>query len=195
MAITSAITDEYKQQFQDTASLSTLPEGGMDLNQTFDDLVGQATGIAKTYMTGELPQDVQDIVAEQAAQTAQDRGVGLGQKSRYITARDLGLTSLGLKSAGATMAESISKLTEARRQFDQTYSRDIQTLMLSQRKTDVLESQFNRQMTFNINELIANTVSSSLAARVTGAAQGIDMTNVEKNISDTIDDLNTLIGL
>lgn len=195
MAITSTITDEYKQQFQDTASLSTLPEGGLDLNQTFDDLVGQATGIAKTYMTGELPQDVQDIVAEQAAQTAQDRGVGLGQKSRYITARDLGLTSLGVQSAGVSIAESVAKLTESRRQFDQTYSNNVQNLMLLQRQTDLAEGQFDRQMTFNINELIADTVSSSLAARVSGAASGVDVSGVEGDISSVVADLHTLIGL
>ena len=60
----------------------------------------QRTQTALSLMRGELPADVQDLVARSTAARAVGGGFGGSQFGRNLTARDLGRTSLDLMSLG-----------------------------------------------------------------------------------------------
>lgn len=60
----------------------------------------QTSELIDSFLRGEVPQDVQDAVWDSAAGRALTGGYGGSGMARSLTARDLGLTSLGLMQTG-----------------------------------------------------------------------------------------------
>ena len=76
--------------------------------QSGADLASKQAGIAKSLMSGELPEDMQRLISTRAAE--QGGAVGLfgnaeGGAARNLELRDLGLGSLQAMTLGASMAE------------------------------------------------------------------------------------------
>jgi len=66
--------------------------------------IGQISNLASTYLSGIIPQDVQDQIQRATAQQAISGGYGATSgMGRNLTARDLGLTSLSLQQKGTEM--------------------------------------------------------------------------------------------
>ena len=60
----------------------------------------------QSFLTGQLPADVREVVRIQSAQTANAQGVGAGGRAANIQARDLGITSTELVQFGLQAADA-----------------------------------------------------------------------------------------
>lgn len=136
---------------------------GLDLNATFDEMISGQQEIANRLMAGEIPEDVLQQIETVTAEQSLSRGLGLGSAARNLTARDLGLTSLSLMEKGTTMADQISRVVEAKREFNKENDLAIQKHLEVMRQTDLgiaaLEEQrreFNASQTMRVNELITS---------------------------------------
>ena len=73
------------------------------------DALNQYKALADEYMTGKIPQDVQDELTRIGIELGSSRGL-FGQARDYSTARNLGLTSLQLQQTGAGMLQNVPTL-------------------------------------------------------------------------------------
>ena len=118
MAIVTATVDKIKTAVPDPFAVEKYTEqsaaaasdlAGMSAStqhnsEMFDELVGSMAGQAKEMMTGAVPDDVQKQIRQMAAENVIKGGQGMGsQASKFITARDLGLTSLDVMQKGQTL--------------------------------------------------------------------------------------------
>lgn len=69
--------------------------------------------ITDSYLAGEIPQDVQEQLWNSSAGRALGGGYGGSGMARNLTARDFGLTSLGLQREGMDRTQSINRETSA----------------------------------------------------------------------------------
>jgi len=91
------------------ANLPTMMKQGADLAEAQGKLAGD-------LLAGKIPDDVTNLIKTKAAETAQQFGIfgsDAGGAGRAMEARDLGLTSLQLQGAGASMAEKNADLWSA----------------------------------------------------------------------------------
>jgi hypothetical protein len=65
--------------------------------------ISQISNLASSYLSGIIPQDVQDQIQRATAQQSLQGGYGGTQMARNLTARDLGLTSMNLQQLGMGM--------------------------------------------------------------------------------------------
>jgi len=72
--------------------------------------MAKANELTSTYLSGRIPQDVVDSVYRGAAAKGFTSGIFGGGIGRNIVARDLGLTSLQLQSAGANLLQQTSQI-------------------------------------------------------------------------------------
>ena len=72
--------------------------------------MAKANELTSTYLSGRIPQDVVDSVYRGAAAKGFTSGIYGGGIGRNIVARDLGLTSLQLQSAGANLLQQTSQI-------------------------------------------------------------------------------------
>jgi hypothetical protein len=75
--------------------------------------IGQIGTLASSYLSGIIPQDVQDQIQRATAQQSLQGGYGGTQMARNLTARDLGLTSINLQNQGVTMAGTAAGMARA----------------------------------------------------------------------------------
>lgn len=114
-------------------------------------------GNVQSYLHGEIPQDVQDQVQRSAAYQALQGGYAGSGMASALTARDLGLTSLGLQQTGANMlgqgANTMSTWdTLARRNTLDPGSMLINPQLQTQVATsNAIASQQQRQNQFNVD--------------------------------------------
>lgn len=90
----SYLTDQMNQLIPGYSSI--LAQGGKDTSLELSQ--------AESLLKGEIPQDVQDQVLRNDAYGSLMGGFAGSGMSRNLTARDLGLTSLGLMQQGANLA-------------------------------------------------------------------------------------------
>jgi hypothetical protein len=107
---------QYGQQAQDIPQVQqTATAADTSSNQAYQAMlsgvdpglmssISQIGSLANTYLSGQIPQDVQDQIQRATAQQSEQGGYGDTQMARNLTARDLGLTSLQLQQTGASMA-------------------------------------------------------------------------------------------
>lgn len=88
----------------DTASNQAYQQALAQLDPNLKNQIGQIGSLASSYLSGIIPQDVQDQIQRATAQQSIQGGYGGTQMARNLTARDLGLTSINLASQGASMA-------------------------------------------------------------------------------------------
>lgn len=73
------------------------------------DLLDESASLAGEMMTGAIPQDVQDVTEQKAAERGLSAGLGQGQAGDYLVARDLGLTSLEISMQGSQLANQTAQ--------------------------------------------------------------------------------------
>lgn len=81
------------------------------LGPQYRDIISQGVGttgklydLSNQYLSGEVPQDVQDAIQRSTAYQSLAGGFGGSPMANALTARDLGLTSLDLQQRGAALA-------------------------------------------------------------------------------------------
>lgn len=203
--ITSSITgvpmNEYGANKESLFGLTPYSgetgSGLIDLNTMFDELTGKMGKIATEQMSGVVPEDVQKQLKIMSAEASLSRGLGSGsQASRYIEARDLGLTSLDIQQKGLATAQIVAGMVEQKREFNKNYELNVQQFMQDVRKTDLSATElvessrrFNVQMKLAASELAANTLLSyhSLASEYASpdTAQSY-MDNLTRDVSGII---------
>ena len=161
--------NEYAKKSPEVASELAGMQVSTDVNnQMFDELVGGLAAQSKEMMTGAIPSDVQDQIRQLSAENTLKGGQGMGsQASKFIAARDLGLTSLDIMQKGQALADSTAKLAEAKREYNKTYALNLNTYLNDVRKVDVTEAELReRSRQFNVtqNNAVAQLLSQSLAA-------------------------------
>jgi hypothetical protein len=99
IADVSAVSDRFK---------AILPDMMAQVNKVST----QALSVVSSMLQGDIPKDVADQVARHAAEIGNQIGVR-GQAAKYLTARDLGRTSLDLISTGLQAAPVAAGLSSA----------------------------------------------------------------------------------
>lgn len=121
-------------------------------------------------LTGNLPADVSEAVQRASAAGAASRGIIGSQLSRNLSARDLGMTSMQLKEAGAQIMSNAAQLSQAQASFEVSrssfraqYQLATAELRDAIRRTDLSvdqlreeKRQFRNKMTLALNEQIIN---------------------------------------
>lgn len=79
----------------------------------YSQISGQATDRISSFLKGEIPQDVSDRVANNAAVQALQGGYSGSGMGRNLLSRDLGLTSLDMIGKGLSSAESWMRTTDS----------------------------------------------------------------------------------
>lgn len=77
-------------------------------------IIRDASGVIKSQLAGEVPQDVQEQIQRFGAEQAVASGTGGSEFAGYRTARDFGLTSLNLVQQGMNSAERWIQASRAR---------------------------------------------------------------------------------
>lgn len=96
------------------------------LSDTSPDLIpaiSKLTSQARSFLGGDLPKDVSDLVVRKAAERAAAGGYGIDSgMGRNLVSRDLGLTSLDMIGRGAAMMPGAMSLTQAVNPFQTNVS-------------------------------------------------------------------------
>ena len=98
--IAAALNEKYQNSFE-----SAMP--GYKAN------MAKANELTSTYLSGKLPQSVVDATVRGAAAKGFTTGLLGGGIGRNLVARDLGLTSLQLQSAGANLLQQTSQIANS----------------------------------------------------------------------------------
>lgn len=89
------------------ADLASNQERQQQLTSVDPDLmkqIQQIGSLSTSYLSGQIPQDVQDQIQRTTAQSSLQGGYGGTPMARNLTARDMGLTSMQLQQTGTSMA-------------------------------------------------------------------------------------------
>ena len=171
------------------------------LNQVYDELTGQAADVASSMLRGEIPEDVQRQVRQMSAENSLRQGLGAGSEaSRFLTARDLGLTSTQIQQQGLAATELVTQLAEGRRQFNQEYSLRMQALQEDRARTNLSavelaerSRQVNMQTSLQSSELLAQALSNyhEMAYRYATAEESDAATTSAQSLSTDFTSLVT----
>lgn len=71
----------------------------------YENMLGKTSELIQSQLAGEVPQDVQDLVQNQAAARSLGGGYGGSSMAKALQARDLGLTSYGITQQGLASAD------------------------------------------------------------------------------------------
>jgi hypothetical protein len=127
----NVIEDSY-QRTREFLAGGGVQEPAVDYNRQYDQLIGASASVAGALMRGQIPLDVQRSVRQAAAETGRSRGLGEGSPaSRFLVARDLGLTSLSLMEKGLSTAKDVSELAQRQRESLLSYLTDLRKLDLT----------------------------------------------------------------
>lgn len=168
--------DVSDERFQDTYGVTGLanPEvarlnlrADISAAAAYSD-IDKLRKFGEDLMSGDIPPDVSEAVQRATSAGAFARGVGPSQLTRNLTARDLGMTSLGLMEKGAqTLAQTaaaegtMASFEQSRMQFQQQFQLASAELRDAVRRTDLTgdqlkeeKRQFKRKMALALNEQI-----------------------------------------
>jgi hypothetical protein len=114
--------EEYNAQQSDLYGLNTTATAADAMsNQEFQDMltkvdpdlmkqISSIGSLATSYLSGQIPQDVQDQIQRATAQQAMSGGYAGTQMARNLTSRDLGLTSLDLQQKGIAASQTAANM-------------------------------------------------------------------------------------
>lgn len=117
LSVNKSMQDALAAALANFGSLTNLAGQTNDFNQQqildqlamalpgYGNMVAQSSQNIQDNLAGLIPQDVQDAIQNSAAARAVGGGYGGSGMHRNLVARDLGLTSLGLKNTGVTQAQ------------------------------------------------------------------------------------------
>jgi len=114
-----------------------------DLVDVGDSVLEAGRGSIESMLRGEIPEDVQAALEQISAERGIQSGLGLGEASRNLTARDLGRTSLDLISEGARLGGQLSADEMARAQYENSFNQWRSTFELNQ-------EQWQKQFEFGL---------------------------------------------
>lgn len=186
MAITNIPSSVEKPTQAYVDEKADLSKTLQDLNATdatlsgkFDELMGSASKVAREMSEGKIPEDVQKMVKQLAGERALSRGLGAGsQAASFMTARDIGKTSLDIAQAGSALSLNTAGVLESRRQANQQYAMNIRNYLDQTRRTDLAATEltegsrrFNVEAELKYNELLANVLGTyhQLGVSVSGS--------------------------
>ena len=107
-----ASLDEYMSNRFYSNLEGVLPTYKEDIIGTSRQVLQDVKGVSDEFLSGEIPQDVQDEILRSRAELGISKGL-FGEARDYATARDLGLTSLDLVTRGVDLAvNAVSPLTQ-----------------------------------------------------------------------------------
>lgn len=126
--------------------------------------------LGQQFMSGNIPADVSEAVQRASSAGAASRGIIGSQMSRNLTARDLGMTSMQLKEAGAQLVSNAAQMSQsqaafqvARSQYRTQFQLASAELQDAIRRTDLSgdqlkeeKRQFKNKMILALNEQIIN---------------------------------------
>jgi hypothetical protein len=203
--ITSTIDSTFKQTADSLAGSA----------KTIEEDAEQIRLMSESYMQGEVPADVQSQIRRMTSEQGMASGIGRGQSGQALTTRDLGLTSLqmqetgvamrtqaaGLTQAAAGVQDLLSKMTEARYQFDKSYQLESSKLMEDIRRTDVdvmkveqSRKQFNAEQNLQLVAMTTDLAMSRAQIQASLAANDIDDTAIRESYDSMLMSLDELIG-
>lgn len=189
--------------------------GGLDLNTEFDKLISGAADITQSFLKGEIPKEVQDMLISQSGEQALISGIGSGSAARNLTARDLGLYSTQLMQTGVSMAQGLAGQLEAKRQynintqtaineFNKNYSLEraklqdqlSQTALDEQQRLDQV-NEFNASQVLEQNKLIAQIIEFGQQlqfqyATTKGEGGEVDTTGLQTDVANLTSDIEAL---
>lgn len=170
----SATSQQYINALTEKFKTDVLPSAMAAANE----LSAQALSNVSAQLRGELPDDVAAQLKRTAAETAQQIGVR-GQAAQYLTARDLGLTSLQLQQTGlANAAGALAIAPNAYNSFADTLSNPVKsatnvTNLLNAYKAPTVDVQSllnaNQTQLGNAALTSADSTMNSLASTVANA--------------------------
>lgn len=136
------------------------------LGQKYDELLGSAAKLGQDMVSGKIPDDVAYAVKQAAGERALSRGLGSkSQAATFMTARDLGTTSLDIATKGAALNTQVAQIYEARRQYEKTYALDMKRYLEGVRQVDLAQQevgeksrQFNVSSVISLNQLLNQTL-------------------------------------
>ena len=173
-------------------TLSAIPTDLLNVNDPADtgrfgaDLPGQnqldsAFGATESMLAGDIPQDVQDQLAQISAERGIQSGLGSGEAARNLTMRDLGRTSLDLQQQGIQNVQGLgqvqtqyTQLQESMKEWDDQYA----IMMRDDERSSTQLSLMGYEM-ISQNERFSMELANNLIA--TNASHAID------NVQDYID--------
>lgn len=118
LSVNKSMQDAIAAALANFGSLTNLAGQTNDFNQQqildqmalalpgYENIVGQSSQNIQDNLAGLIPQDVQDAIQNSGAARAVGGGYGGSGMHRNLVARDLGLTSLGLKNTGVQQAQA-----------------------------------------------------------------------------------------
>jgi hypothetical protein len=107
----SDATNQLNKSFQERIT---------DLYGNFESDFDLASDVTSSYLRGEIPQDVQDLVRRQTASQAIEGGFGIQSgMGRNLVARDFGLTSMNLYDKGLARSQQQFNLANAYNPFSE----------------------------------------------------------------------------
>lgn len=141
------------------------------LNQAlpgYQQMVNTSATNTQSLLQGQIPQDVQDLISRNTAQTAMSGGFAGTGAAKSLTARDLGLTSLQLQQTGQSQMTSL--IGTARNYLMPQPVNPSSLLPLS----DLIGgAEWSKSATFQANEAAYTAFANALAAQYGQPQQSI----------------------
>ena len=159
---------QYDKVSSEVKALTDAAEvNAVSLGQKYDELLGSAGKLGQEMVSGKIPDDVAYAVKQAAGERALSRGLGSkSQAATFMTARDLGTTSLEIATKGAALNSQVAQIYEQRRQYEKTYALDMKRYLEGVRQVDLAQQelgeksrQFNVTSVISLNQLLAQTLS------------------------------------
>ena len=201
--------DDRLAKFPNVEGLPERPDLGgrerqdVDVSQLpEDELLQQAKGVASELLAGEIPKDVQQQVEQIAAERALGGGLGQGEAARFLTARDLGRTSLDLVSQGAEIGFQASELeqrqnlaqadlTRQTSQFNEELNLKYQTLQEDLRRSE--DNLLKLSIDTDLKEDQINLAAAELVSKNQQFMQGLTRDLVIQNSRFEVAGLQAMI--
>ena len=154
---------KYLEERKPTSPFETRDRKDLADVSIGSDLIGKSKTAIESMLKGEIPQDVQDQIERTAAEKSLSQGIGLGQKSRNLVARDLGLASIDIVSQGIQGAQAIGSLEQG--------------AQIAQEELNTNRQQFNEQSNMALMEF--NSGLAQWEDNFANTMAGTDLTNTQ----------------
>jgi len=175
-----------------------------ELTSLFDKVTTQAADANESFLSGEVPDSVAQMLFTRAAEKGLKAGVGSSsQFAENIGLRDLGIYATEAVQQGIANANNIATSVAAATEAERNYHLNIQNTMASFKQLDLTadqlrlnQDQFESGQVAAVNNLVAtiNQNMYTIIAQMTyyGAADYI--TELTQTTSDITTDLKALLG-
>lgn len=193
----------FQKDYDRIASAGNADRIG-ELTSLFDKVTTQAADANESFLAGEVPDSVAEMLFTRAAEKGMNAGVGTdSQFTENLALRDLGIYATEAVQQGITNAQALAETLTTAQEAERNYSLNIQNVMAQNRNLDLTEDQlrvnqqqFESTKTAAINELIANLNTSmyETIAQLTYYGASSYIANLTQTTSDISADLQELLA-